>query len=476
MYVVARKEGRNTMHQQSKRRYHSKGTKHKGIATVPCLIIVFAIITGMAVMSAISRHYYMDGTTIQGVDCSKLSVEEAKERIEQAEVTIKFFGGKEYHVQGTDIGRHIVDLQELEKILDEEHKDGSTKEFNLSSEAFTVDQNQMLEYLKSLKELDSSNMQTPKNAYLELSTNGLVKIIKEQLGNKVNYNSAINLAKQELKAGGFVIDFTAITEIYPEVKSSNPELVSKMEQMNKILSAKIELELRDGSLFTLDNKITRTWVSKDENGELILELDENLMAFVNDLNQTVQDLGKTIEYETPSHEVITVSVIKVNRDCIEQEIEFDELKSELQHGETVRRVPNYKILNVPSKWKNHIYVSKKAQMVYVFEGTEIIRSMPCITGLKGTSRETHTGLFYLILKQLEKDFKLGGHSKYWMMYNYYGEGFHDASWQREEWFTPTGYEKHGSHGCVNLKDKAHGADDASWLYNYITKDMPIIVD
>ena len=115
-------------------------------------------------------------------------------------------------------------------------------------------------------------------------------------------------------------------------------------------------------------------------------------------------------------------------------------------------------------------------MIYVFEGTEIIRSMPCITGLKGTSSETHQGLFYLILKEPDKYFKLGGHSDYWMMYNYYGEGFHDANWQLKEWFTPTGYEKHGSHGCVNMMDEPHGSDDASWLYAYITFDMPIIVN
>lgn len=464
------------MHKQT-RKYHSKGTRHKGIVAVPCLVIALVIIAGLATLSAIARHHYMDGTTIQGIDCSKLTPEEAKERIEQAEVTIKFFGGKEYQVQGTEIGRHIVDLKELEKILEEEHKDENTKEFNLSSEAFAVNQDQMLEYLKSLKELNSSSMRTPKNAYLELGTNGLVKIVPEELGNKINFKEAINLSEQTLEAGEFVIDFSSITEVYPEIKSSDPELVSKMEQMNKILSAKIELELRDGSLFTLDNKITRTWVSKNENGEVtVLDLDENLTAFVNDLNKTVQDLGKTIEYKTPSHEVITVSVIQMNRDCIEQEIEFDELKMELLQGKTVRRLPNYKILNVQSEWKSHIYVSKTAQMVYVFEGTEIIRTMPCITGLKGTSRETHRGLFYLILKRRDKDFDLGGHSEYWMMYNTYGEGFHDASWQRKEWFTPTGYVTHGSHGCVNLMDEPHGTDDASWLYNYITFDMPIIVD
>lgn len=474
IYVVARKEGRHSMHKR-RRKYHSKGTRKKGITAVPCLVIVLLIITGMATLAAIARNHYMVGTIIQGVDCSKLTVEEAKERIETAEVTLKFFNSQEYYVQGTEIGRHIVDTSELQEILEAEHEDGSVKEFTLSSEAFSLDTDKMSTYLQEIQELDSKNMRMPKNARLKRGADGLVEIVPEKLGSTINFDDAIGLAQRELQAGECVIDFSTVTNVYPDIKSSDSELVSKMEEMNKVLSAKIELELRDGSLYTLDNEITRRWVKADETWGVRIEIDENLTKFVEGLNEQVQSLGETIEFETPSHEVVTVSVVGRNRDCIEQEIEFDELKSELQQGKTVRRSPNYKILNVQSEWKSYIYVSKVAQMIYVFEDTEIIRSMPCITGLKGTSRETHTGLFYLILKEPDKYFKLGGHADYWMMYNYWGEGFHDANWQAKEWFTPTGYVKHGSHGCVNMMDEPQGSDDASWLYSYITSNIPIIV-
>ena len=57
---------------------------------------------------------------------------------------------------------------------------------------------------------------------------------------------------------------------------------------------------------------------------------------------------------------------------------------------------------------------------------------------------------------------------YFMLFNYAGQGFHDATWRSA--FGGNIYVRNGSHGCVNLPYSA--AED---LYSKIDVGTPVVV-
>jgi len=113
------------------------------------------------------------------------------------------------------------------------------------------------------------------------------------------------------------------------------------------------------------------------------------------------------------------------------------------------------------------------QMVYLYEGENLILQTPCVTGFKDRHNTT-AGDFRIRYKEL--DTYLDGptwhsHVDYWMPFNG-GMGLHDATWRGygPENFGGQVYVTDGSHGCVNLPHAA-----AATIYEHAYAGMPVHV-
>lgn len=97
-----------------------------------------------------------------------------------------------------------------------------------------------------------------------------------------------------------------------------------------------------------------------------------------------------------------------------------------------------------------------AQTVNIYNGSTVILSSDCVTGLPGIA-ETPCGQYYILNK--ERGSVLSGISPdgvyyargvdYWMPFTDSGCGFHDATWR--DCFGGDIYESYGSYGCVNCE-------------------------
>ena len=118
----------------------------------------------------------------------------------------------------------------------------------------------------------------------------------------------------------------------------------------------------------------------------------------------------------------------------------------------------YLPLPLDEKW---IEVDLTEQMLYAYDGTELVYTAVISSGKAGTP--TVEGK-YRIVQKLESQLMTGpgyylpGVS--YVQYFYRGFALHGAYWH-DDWGAPT------SHGCVNLKE-----EDAEWLYRWTDPQVP----
>lgn len=438
-------------------------------------IIAFCLLIG--VLLWLDQNYksthYRQGTQIQGLDCSKLSVEEAKEKIEKREIVFTFSNGKIYSATAKELGATIGNLSELEEFLNEQQEDEEDLSFMLSEKSWSVDSVQVQDFLKTIPELKEENMREPTNAHLEFIDTGLVQIISEVEGNYIGFEDACKLAISNLKQSANSIDFEEAMRVIPDITATDSELTAEANRLNKILNAKITFELEKGEELTLFyGSAIKDWV-KVEEGEITIDIDGNLRAFVERLDSKVYELGATFECETPDGQFISVPVAEGEENRVDIEAEIIQIKSELERGANTSREPIYAHRNMIDPNGDVLFANLETQWLKYYKDGKLFQEGPFVSGTKGTSRETPRGLDYIDVdnKQSPKEFKTyGGKSEYWLPLKHGdGIGFHDAPWRPDSDFVPKTADTRGSHGCYNCQKPV-----VEPIYMNITSDTPVV--
>ena len=441
-------------------------------------VLAIAAIAGLMIMAQqYERTHYAHGTYINDVDCSRLTVSEAREKLEQEEVMLAFADGSQLSVPGDQFGRSICDISQFEEFLMKQNEvdRDKPKHFELLGEIYSVDSSIMRECIEyAMKQCVVPTSQKPENAYIRLSDEGYLEIAPEVQGNFIKVEDAVKFASEVVMRGDDFIWFNAVTEIYPEIRTNNEELVLKADKVNKYMKAKIEYTLSDGSVYTLDKEVMKNWIMQDESGEFYIDLEEGIKSFLEGLNQKVQELGATMEFIDREGKVHNLPVEENHRNSVDIEAEKMALKDEIGYGGNIKRDPFYSRFNSMETFTTRAEVNREQQEVYFYLDGEYIAEVdgdPTVTGTKDTKWETPLGVFFVIYMQSPKKFiTYGGESEYWVQFTADGIGFHDASGRRPSEFVPETHLKHGSHGCANLLKRT-----AKVFYENSYEGMPVIV-
>lgn len=105
---------------------------------------------------------------------------------------------------------------------------------------------------------------------------------------------------------------------------------------------------------------------------------------------------------------------------------------------------------------SHLEIDISEQKVYFYIDGNLILEADVITGHpnKGTTHGTNIGITEVLRISYDVTFDGGKVSKIFILFNWDGEGFHDAGW-RDIWeFNDKGrYITNGSNGCCNMKEE-----------------------
>ncbi len=447
------------------RRKHLRRKKqHPVVYTVLALFIVSTLIA-VGYQKYNSSHFNKK-TTINEIDCSLLTVEEAYKKLNEtlSEKNISFvFEDDSYAFTGDSFNLEVSSIDEVEQFLI--NQNSGNKQFDFTLNSFSLDKNALKELLKSLPNLNEENMVYSQNAYITLSDDNLLSIVPEVIGNYINFDEAYNLAYEKLKNGYTTIDFSSITEAKPQTTSE--DLQRTVDTINNILNTSITFNISSESSLTLDKTVMKDWLIVDDDGNYSIDIDSNLPTFVEKLAEKCSNSTIYFEFEATDFGTVTVPAKNLS---IDKDAEINLIKSELGSATSHSHTPIYNI-NIGG---TYVEIDIARQHVWLYKDGVCIMDTDCVTGNKG-NHDTREGYFFLTSKETDRILrgyndngtKYASHVDFWMPFDG-GIGLHDASWRNS--FGGNIYLTNGSHGCVNLPRSA-----AEKIYNTIDYSTPIIV-
>lgn len=105
---------------------------------------------------------------------------------------------------------------------------------------------------------------------------------------------------------------------------------------------------------------------------------------------------------------------------------------------------------------SHLEIDISEQKVYFYLDGNLILEANVITGHpnKGTTLGTNLGITEVLRISYDVTFDGGKTSKVFILFNWDGEGFHDAGWREPSEFNDKGrYIAYGSNGCCNMTEE-----------------------
>lgn len=473
-----------------------KKKKKKKKGKILAAVILVLILGAAAVYVGFSYQYkdkFFNGTTINGVDCSGMSVEEVEERLKQQTeeyaLTLTFRDGQTETIEGSEIGYTYVSDGSVQAIKDSQVPLlWITSLFQTDNGEATADteydSDKLEAVLAAMPELQEEQMTAPANAYVTWQDNSFV-IVPETQGNQLDTQAVRTAVAEAVAAGETELDVESLG-VYaaPTVTQDDEALKTQVEQLTTLVSASITYTLPSGATQVLDGNTLRNWLTQDADGNYVKDetvWNQHIQEYVAALADSVDTLGKDREFQTTNRGVITRNSNLYGWQ-IDQEAEIAQLTQELANSTVTTREPVYSSREVSSENNGigytYVEMDLSQQHLWVYENGELWGETDIVSGTMTEARHTPECISTIYYKETDRQlrgpqnedgtYRWDTHVDYWMPFQDSGMiGMHDAWWQSS--FGGTNYIYGGSQGCINLPPTF-----AAQLYEWITTDVPII--
>lgn len=448
------------------------------------ILLIFVIFILMCYLH--ERHKYEDvfckDTIINGEDCSLLTIEQAKQLIQNKQdqyvLEISFKDNEIETITGTQIGLTIESLEEeLNGIKERQRKKIFLTGGIYNLEKYSYNEDSLRTELSSKKQLQPDYMEEKTEVEYEYNPDSKHFEVKNQNIYNLDFNEVFEQVSNAIEKGKKSI---SLEDLY--LISDNTTL----NELNSFISAEITYKLPDNEEYVLDADTLHTWLIQDEKGNYKKDertWNENVKEFV---EEKLKILAETVQLERefkPTGKDYTIFVNPGNYGyLLDTTTEIQELKKELENQKVVTREPYYLKEEVESDenyglGESYVEIDLTRQKVWVYIDGNLEVETDCVTGCVNKGYETPTGIFTLTYKETDRvlrgkklpngRYEYESHVDYWMPFNR-GIGLHDATWRKT--FGGDIYIKKGSHGCINLP-----ANEAKKIYYLIDTKIPIIV-
>ncbi|ROR26360.1 putative peptidoglycan binding protein [Mobilisporobacter senegalensis] len=427
-----------------------------------------------------NKHFY-NNTMINGVNASNMTVKQVEiainKQVNSYILTLEERNNKSEQIYGGDFELYAVFDGMLGELLNEQ--DGfAWPVYLIKSRELEV--NTMIEYDESLlKErfnqlicLTKENTIKPVNAHISQYGENGYEIVPEEQGAKVKKDKLYEKIKEAVFQLEPVLslDKEGCYE-EPKVDSKNPKLLKALEDMNKLVSAKITYEFGEDTE-VVDGKRISEWISIDKKYVVHLNKD-GVKEFVDHIGKNYNSFGRVRTFKTSYGETIKVSGGDYGW-WLNRGQEANELTELILAGKQEVKEPAY--FQTASQYgeddigDTYVEINLTAQHLFFYKEGKRILETDFVSGNISRNYGTPTGTYPIQYK--ENDATLNGEDystpvKYWMPFN--GNiGLHDAPWRNE--FGKDIYLTKGSHGCINMPP-----DAAKKMFKNIKRGVAVVV-
>ena len=465
----------------------------KAMIIIAAAVVFLAAVAGVAtIIYAHSDEYRSDslpdGMTINGVDCSGMTYEQAEAALteEQNSKHLQVVGKlDETLADYTNFGC-IYDIEDQLKNVKKDHlfeaAVGHYFHVPLSARILmdvSACSDEFADQVKNSPFLSRGSIVETQDAYVDMDDPAF-PIIPEVYGNKTDEEAYLQDILRAISLGNTRFEFDeSAYRTAPEVKSDDPELLKFQAYCQKYLGQKISYELGKDS-FTLTAKELNSLMKDDLSGEAD---PEKVAEFVKGLKAEYDIIGSDREFTSLTGKTFKVSGGDYGW-IVDEEEEAEQLEKDINSHEDVTREPvfsqkgNGEYSRTLELGDTYIDVDLTKQHVIYFEKGKKKFECDCVSGCTAAGHNTPTGVYDI--KGKSRNVKLVGGGKkgsrgyyesfvsYWMPFLGASYGLHDASWRSN--FGGDIYKYSGSHGCVNLP-----TNKAPELYDMISVGTIVII-
>lgn len=479
------------MKAQNKKRLYNTRTTHrrsrkKRIIKNILLVVTAGLLIPLLFLYLYVAYYYDNrfykATTINGVDTSNMTLEEAEDlitaRVKAYKLTLYGRNNVTDTIGGDSINLHTVFEKGLSELIAEQ------KSFSWPVRLFQPHEYEiktMLEYDEGLLEqafqnlsfFNEENSVEPENASIsEYGPNGY-EAIPEQQGAKVIEDvlyDAVENAILTLEPTLFLEDIDCYEK--PEITTEYQPLIDALAEMNKLAGTRITYEFGDKTE-VLDGSRISQWISVDDQFQVTYDPGDGIKEFVDYIGKNYNTFGKKRTFKTSYGDVITVEGGDYGW-WLNRPAETEELEQLVKEGAQVTRQPIYyqtaHQYGEDDIGNTYVEINLIAQHLFFYKEGELIVETDIVSGNVSKGNATPVGTYPIQYK--ENNAVLVGEDyetpvKYWMPFNR-NIGLHDADWRKE--FGKDIYLTKGSHGCINMPPEA-----AELVFKNIKRGVAVVV-
>ena len=440
-------------------------------------IIVASLLAVYLIITAYFNNHFFFRTYINGFNVTGKSYESAQSIISEKAndyiLKIKDRGDNTEELNGSDINLKYDFDSEINKILENQNpflwiKYIFVNNDHTITEGISYDEELLNQVISSFNFLDEANVKAPVSAYINYTENEY-EIIKEDIGNKINYDAFYSKLLSHIQGINNNLDLDE-ENCYEEPKytSEMDVVVQAKNTVDKYILSKITYTV-SGDEIAIDSSLINTWINIDEDFNVTIK-EDSIREYLNELGNIYDNIGNARTLTRWSGEVIKVSttpgIYYIDRDTT-----ISEIVEAITNGSEVTKELTFKTPTATDEYviNTFVEVNLTNQTVVYYKNGELITQGSVVTGDEAKGYATPSGVYRLDWKA--KNFVLRGEDyaapvNFWMPFNG-GIGLHDASWRNQ--FGGSIYKNNGSHGCVNMT-----YDVAKAIYDNIEDKTTII--
>lgn len=393
-----------------------------------------------------SSQYFLDHTIINGINCSNMTLTEAKETLTER------WNGHNFKIMknGETLGE-IQDLN-LTYAIDQQLKRAMneplfkrvfryvTKKKEVISITMTVaaENNHFRKQIEEMDFLNRKSMVKTKDAHVDLS-NRKFEIVKEVQGDNIDKSRFKEAVLKAIAAGNFTLEYNA-SDYYqqPKIYSTDPALNDYKAYCEKNYSQIITYRFYNKG-YTVTPAELKSMITIKEGKR---QVDEKAVEkFVSHLAITYDTLGTARKFQSTYKGTISVTGGSYGY-LIDQKKECQALIKDLKSEKDVSRKPIYSQIpyytggGTNDIGSSYVEIDISNQHLWLYQKGRVVIESPIVTGSLAGGYATPKGVYYLVYKA--EGVNLRGRNsdgtaynspvKYWMPF-YQDYGMHDASWR-----------------------------------------------
>ena len=456
------------------------GLNRKNAMMIAAGVVLAALVIGYAIVGVFYTSHFYDGTTIFGIDCSRYTVERARQevsdKISTYSLTVDSRTGSDVIDAGM-IGLRYRDLGSIERLLKTQKSFlwpvmmGMRKGASVTV-ATEYDLDKMDQVLADLSCYRRVNEIQPQDAYLGRDENGFV-VVPEQPGSVLDKDAVRRMIMGALDTGATDISLEDNNcYLAPAITSDDPELNREVEARNALLGADLTYTFGD-DIVRVNAPVIMDFIEPDGKGAYRIS-DGKVWDYISSLAQKYDTYGGARQFTTSTGSVVSLEGGDYGWLMDEAE-SAQQLYDAIYSKQTGTIEPVWTMTaksgGLDDIGDTYVEVCISQQEMWCYQNGTLIVDTPVVTGNPNLNNGTPSGGVWAIDAKMT-DFTLVGADyrvpvKYWMPFNE-NVGIHDLS--SRYYYGGSIYLYGGSHGCVNTPLEA-----VEQIYNAVSEGTPVIV-